>query len=112
MNGKDLINLRERMRWSQRDAAKFLGCSTRSIANWESGENIIPKYISLATSAVLMNVPPYGVINPYIAFISDFIDIVEAGLITNQLSSQKDSIGYLLNNAYVLKDYPSSSSAM
>lgn len=109
MTSSDLISLRERMKWSQSEAARQLGCSTRSIVNWESGDYLIPKSIALATSAVLMNVPPYGVINPYVAFICDFIDIAEAGMITNQPSSQKDSIGYLLHNAHLLKDYASSS---
>ena len=60
MNAADLIALRARMHWSQQEAAKQLGCSPRSIINWEQGKTNIPDSIALAVSAVLMNLPPYG----------------------------------------------------
>lgn len=60
MNATDLIQLRNRFRWSQAEAAQQLGCSARSIANWEQGVNKIPESIALAASAVAMNLPPYS----------------------------------------------------
>ena len=60
MTASELIAIRERLRLSQSEAARQLGCSTRSIANWEKGVTPIPKSIALAASAVLMNLPPYG----------------------------------------------------
>ena len=56
----DLANWRKRMRWSQAKAARQLGCSARSIVNWEKGVHTIPKNIPLAISAVVMKLPPYG----------------------------------------------------
>lgn len=60
MTASELVKLRERLNWSQAEAARQLGCSARSIVNWESGTNPIPKSIALAAAAVLMNLPPYG----------------------------------------------------
>lgn len=60
MTASELSKLRERLKWSQAEAAKQLGCSTRSIVNWENGTNKIPKSIALAAAAVMMNLPPYG----------------------------------------------------
>lgn len=59
MTANDLIELRTRMHWTQIEAAKHLGCSPRSIVNWEAGKPI-PGSIALAASAILMNLPPYG----------------------------------------------------
>ena len=60
MTASDLIKLRARLKWSQAEAARKLGCSARSIVNWESGVSKIPKNIALAAAAVVMNLPPYG----------------------------------------------------
>jgi DNA-binding transcriptional regulator YiaG len=60
MSASELIKLRERFHWSQAEAARNLGCSARSIVNWEAGINKIPKSIALAAAAVVMNLPPYG----------------------------------------------------
>ena len=60
MTPQELIELRRRFHWSQLEAAKALGCSPKSIQNWERGINEIPKSIALAASAVVMNLPPYG----------------------------------------------------
>lgn len=60
MTSSELIALRLRLHWSQSEAARQLGCSVRSISNWESGTTEIPRSIALAVSAVLMNLPPYG----------------------------------------------------
>jgi len=60
MTASELIELRQRFHWSQAEAARQLGCSARSIVNWENGTNKIPKSIALAVAAVAMNVPPYG----------------------------------------------------
>lgn len=60
MNADELIELRKRFGWSQTEAASQLGCSKRSITNWEKGINTIPDSIALAASAVCMNLPKYG----------------------------------------------------
>jgi DNA-binding transcriptional regulator YiaG len=60
MTAAELIKLRERLKWSQAEAARNLGCSARSIVNWEKGTSKIPKNIALAAAAVVMNLPPYG----------------------------------------------------
>jgi transcriptional regulator with XRE-family HTH domain len=60
MNAEELIELRKRFNWSQSEAAAKLGCSKRSIAYWEKGTRPIPDSISLAASAVCMNLPKYG----------------------------------------------------
>lgn len=60
MNAAELIELRKRFGWSQAEAASKLGCSRRSIANWEKEINPIPDSIALAASAVCMNLPKYG----------------------------------------------------
>lgn len=60
MQPSDLMGLRKRFGWSQSEAALRLGCSKRSITNWEKGINPIPVSIALAASAVCMNLPKYG----------------------------------------------------
>ena len=60
MTAAELIKFRQRFGWSQAEAARRLGCSARSIVNWEQGTNQIPKSIALAVAAVAMNLPPYG----------------------------------------------------
>jgi transcriptional regulator with XRE-family HTH domain len=63
MNAEELLELRRRFNWSQEEAAARLGCSKRSIANWEKGTHKIPDSIALAASAVCMNLPKYGKTN-------------------------------------------------
>ena len=48
------------MSFTQAEAANHLGCSKRSIQNWEAGASDVPRYIALAMSAVIMNLPAYG----------------------------------------------------
>lgn len=60
MNADELVELRKRFGWSQEVAASQLGCSKRSITNWEKGIHPIPDSIALAASAVCMNLPKYG----------------------------------------------------
>ena len=60
MTADELKALRKRLGWSQSEAAEHLGCSRRSIVNWEGSIHKIPNYIDLAASAVLLNLPPYG----------------------------------------------------
>jgi len=60
MNSTELIELRKRFHWTQEEAARQLGCSKRSIVIWEKGVRPIPDSISLAASAVCMNLPKYG----------------------------------------------------
>lgn len=59
MTREAFLAWRKRMNYNQRQAAEALGCSLRSISNWESGASI-PKYIALACSAVAMGWPPMG----------------------------------------------------
>ena len=60
MTAAELIKLRQRLGWSQAEAARQLGCSARSIVNWEQAGSKIPKSIALAAAAVVMGMPPYG----------------------------------------------------
>jgi transcriptional regulator with XRE-family HTH domain len=60
MTSQELKDFRKRFNWSQSELAKRLGCSPRSIANWEGGKTAIPESIALAVSAVALNIPPYG----------------------------------------------------
>lgn len=60
MNASQLRKWRAQLGLSQDEAARRLGCSRRSLQNWESGKNSIPGYIAMAVSAVSMNLPPYG----------------------------------------------------
>ena len=60
MTAQELIDLRKRFGWSQKQAATALGCSPRAVANWEKGVNTIPDSIALAASAACLNIPKYG----------------------------------------------------
>jgi transcriptional regulator with XRE-family HTH domain len=60
MTANELLEFRKRLHLSRREAAEKLGCSQKSISNWEKGINKIPDYIALAVSAVAMNLPKYG----------------------------------------------------
>jgi len=44
---------------SRAEAAQAIGCSERSILNWEQGR-AIPRYIALAIAALQFDLPPYG----------------------------------------------------
>lgn len=60
MTADELIEFRDRFKWSQAEAARQLGVSRRSIVNWENGTAKIPQSVALAASAVAMNLPAYG----------------------------------------------------
>lgn len=51
---------RERMRFSQYEASRRLGCSRNAYIGWENGENRIPLYIALACQAIANGLPPMG----------------------------------------------------
>jgi transcriptional regulator with XRE-family HTH domain len=51
---------RERMGFSQRDAAEALGCSRQAWADWENGVRRTPRYIGLACAALALGMKPYG----------------------------------------------------
>lgn len=51
---------RERMGYSQRDAAVALGCSRQAWADWENGVRRTPRYIGLACAALALGMKPYG----------------------------------------------------
>jgi DNA-binding XRE family transcriptional regulator len=57
---KTLTLWRERMGYTQRDAAEALGCSRAAWQNWETGLYPCPIYIGLAMNAEMMGVGPYG----------------------------------------------------
>jgi DNA-binding XRE family transcriptional regulator len=60
MTQNDLIEFRKRFKLKKTTAAIALGCSTRTIYNYEVNNVPIPKYIALAASAFAMGLPPYG----------------------------------------------------
>lgn len=60
MNADELIEFRKRFGLSRTKMAELIGCSARSISNWEKGVNKIPDSIALAASAVALNLPRYG----------------------------------------------------
>jgi DNA-binding XRE family transcriptional regulator len=59
MDGPTLAAWRQRMGYSQRDAAKALGCSRGALAGWEAGQ-AIPRYIGLACAALALGMNAYG----------------------------------------------------
>lgn len=61
LNPQVLTSWRERMGFSQRDAAEAIGCSRGAWAGWESGkQSPIPRYIGLALAALALGMTPYG----------------------------------------------------
>jgi transcriptional regulator with XRE-family HTH domain len=60
MNAAQLKAWRLERKLSQAAAAERIGCSRRSIQQWESGANPVPDYIAMAVAAASMNLPPYG----------------------------------------------------
>ena len=60
LTGATLQAWRERMGYSQRDAATALGCSRGAWANWESGAHDVPRYIGLACAALALGMSGYG----------------------------------------------------
>jgi len=65
MDSGELLRFRARFRLSRRKCSVALGCSERSLFNWEKGDADIPKYISLACSAYSLDLPPYEMLgNP------------------------------------------------
>lgn len=61
MNGVELLRLRNRLKLSRQQMADAIGCSVGALRNWELGYYDVPKYIALACTAYVMNLPPYGV---------------------------------------------------
>lgn len=61
MNGVELLRLRNKMKLSRQQMAEAIGCSVGALRNWELGYYDVPKYIALACTAYVMNLPPYGV---------------------------------------------------
>lgn len=60
MDSIQLIMLRRRLGMSRSQFARKIGCSITALWNWENGNYRVPKYIALACSAYVMNLPPYG----------------------------------------------------
>lgn len=58
MTAASLKAWRERMNFTQKKAADEIGCSVRSITNWEGGVADVPRYIALACAAIAQGVPP------------------------------------------------------
>jgi DNA-binding XRE family transcriptional regulator len=57
MTPSDLIEWRRRLRLTQQQAADRIGCSRRSIQNWEKEGATIPLYIGLACAALARKTP-------------------------------------------------------
>ena len=60
LNAETLTLWREQMGYTMNEAADELGCSKRSLTNWENGHFPIPRYIGLAMNALALNMRPYG----------------------------------------------------
>ena len=60
MTSLEMIQFRRRFGLNQREAAIELGCSARSIYNYERGIGKIPKMVGMAASAYAMGLPEYG----------------------------------------------------
>ncbi len=52
MTAETLLQWRKARGLSQTEMASALGCSRRSIVNWEAGAHEVPKYIALACAAL------------------------------------------------------------
>lgn len=59
MTPADLRDWRKHLHLTQTAAAETLGCSRRSIINWEQGKPI-PRYIALACRAIANQMRPWG----------------------------------------------------
>jgi transcriptional regulator with XRE-family HTH domain len=62
-NGFDkeaLLAWRDRMGYSQKQAADALGCSRCSLSYWENGKHKVPRYIGLACAALALGMTGYG----------------------------------------------------
>lgn len=51
---------RNRMGYTRRDAIRELGCTREEWADWESGEEDIPRHIGLACAALALGMKPFG----------------------------------------------------
>jgi DNA-binding XRE family transcriptional regulator len=61
MTAAELIAWRDRLKLSQVQAAKALGCSRRSIQIWENGTiRAIPGIVPLACAAISHGIPGIG----------------------------------------------------
>ena len=60
MTAEELRDWRKTLRLSQAKAAEMLGCSRRTIQNYEAGDRLIPQPVALAIAAILFRLPPYG----------------------------------------------------
>ncbi len=54
-----LVLWRERMGYTRQEAAAEIGCSIRSMVNWETGQLQPPRYIGLAMAALALGMKPY-----------------------------------------------------
>lgn len=59
MTSSQLKCWRARLKLSQSEAAKVLGCSKMSIVNWEGGRKI-PDYIAWACTAIALDLKKWG----------------------------------------------------
>ena len=59
MTSEQLIEWRKRLNMKKKEAAQLLSCHYNTIARYERGDPI-PKYIALACSAILLDIPEYG----------------------------------------------------
>ncbi|MEQ1814372.1 MAG: helix-turn-helix transcriptional regulator [Candidatus Nitrotoga sp.] len=57
MDANDLIRFRARFKFTQKQAAKAIGCSARAIENWEKRIAPIPRSVAMAARAFSLD--PY-----------------------------------------------------
>lgn len=57
MDANDLMRFRMRFQFTQKQAAKAIGCSARAIENWEKRMAPIPRSVAMAVGAFSMD--PY-----------------------------------------------------
>lgn len=59
MTAADFLAARKRLGLSRAAFARQLGLSENAATGYELGRNRIPRYIALATAALLFGLPPY-----------------------------------------------------
>lgn len=60
MTPEQFKRFRKRMGLNQKQVAERLGVSVNMPSAYESGKSVIPRYIALACTAVLLDLPEYG----------------------------------------------------
>jgi DNA-binding transcriptional regulator YiaG len=64
LTGATMSAWRERMGFSQREAAAQVGCSREAWSGWEAGRKQVPHYIGLAMAALALGMAGHGGATP------------------------------------------------